>query len=332
MENCGNHIAGITSLMNKQNVNQQVDLNRIENSVLNTKQATPPPVIHTEKSDIDKLAEELGLNLGPTMKIINLDDDIPSVRIESVAGPPSVASKCTHCSVCSKCSRRSTHLHKENKQDATYKAPVTMQQHVSTNEHENKMKVMSVFDDMRKTRTADFSMDMERTRDNKTNKIEQISNIVSTLDEEGMDISSIKIPSIDAPIEEIDSVLSLVSMKLNRTRYSSIFEELVIGGAEFMESKLNGTVAIPPFGWKPDYTGYSNTVNVKLHRMRCETSQIVGNAVEGMGLSSTSRILLELLPSLLLYPKTNAKHKKSADSYMNIRNKINNDWDALNNV
>jgi hypothetical protein len=59
--------------------------------------------------------------------------------------------------------------------------------------------------------------------------------------------------------------------------------------------------------------------------------------MEKMNIGSTTRILLELLPSLLLYPKTNAlgKKKKSGDiagSFGNIRSRVENDWDAWNNV
>jgi hypothetical protein len=148
---------------------------------------------------------------------------------------------------------------------------------------------MEVMGDLRKEHKTGYSMDIERTRDMKSNKIEQICNIVSSLEEEGVEIKGLNIPSTDSSMEEIDSVLNLVNMKMNRTRYSSMFEDIVIGAAEFMESKLDGTRTIPPFNWKPDYTGYSNTVSVKLHRMRYETSKLVGGGMEKLNIGSTTR-------------------------------------------
>jgi hypothetical protein len=62
-------------------------------------------------------------------------------------------------------------------------------------------------------------------------------------------------------------------------------------------------------GWKPDYTGYHNTVNVKLHRMRFETSQVVGNVIEKYNIGPTTRIIMELLPSFFLYPRQQRKQR-----------------------
>jgi hypothetical protein len=81
----------------------------------------------------------------------------------------------------------------------------------------------------------------------------------------------------------------------------------MMGAAEFVESVFDGETEIPVLGWKPDYTGYRNTVQTKLMRMRFETSQIVASAVQGYDMGPTSRILLELIPSLLLYPSQNRR-------------------------
>jgi len=64
---------------------------------------------------------------------------------------------------------------------------------------------------------------------------------------------------------------------------------------------------VPLVGWKPDYTGYHNSVNVKLHRMRFETSQVVGNIIERYNIGPTTRIIMELLPGFFLYPRQQKK-------------------------
>jgi hypothetical protein len=358
MDKGGAHLSGITSLMNKQHINQNADIDQIERIVLNNNNVAEPKK-EDYNLEVNKLAKELGLDFGTGLKIVVLDDEA------SIKAPPSVKSNksnCSHCSKCSKCSQRNPHTHNKDvpyrstredtykpredtyrSREDTYK-PYSTERHkdnvkedvVETDEHYKKSKVMEVMGDLRKEHKTGFSMNVERTRDTKSNKIEQICNIISSLDEEGVDVKSFNIPSTDASMEEIDSILNLVNMKMNRTRYSSMFEDIVIGAAEFMESKLDGTRNIPPFNWKPDYTGYSNTVSVKLHRMRYETSKLVGNGMEKLNIGSTTRILMELLPSLVLYPKTNANHRKKSDnvagSFGNIRGKLENDWDALNKV
>jgi hypothetical protein len=346
MDKAGNYLSGITTLMNKQHINQFANLEQIEQRVLNN--ITHVDVVPNDYNmEVDKLARELGLDFGTGLKLVKLDDVDDEIPPRQQPSPPSVKSnksKCSHCSNCSKCSRRSGTIPMRPQQSRIqpsreYVDNVKEDTRIDiTDEHDKKTKIMEVFSDMRKTNRTGFSMNIERTRDSKSNKIEQICNIISTLDEEGVDIRGFTIPSMDSTMEEIDSVLNLVNMKMNRTRYSSLFEEIVIGGAEFMESKLDGTRAIPPFNWKPDYTGYSNTVSVKLHRMRYETSKLVGNSMEKLNIGSTARILMELLPSLLLYPKTNSNRRREhsdsgiAGSFGNIRGKVENEWDSINNI
>ena len=92
----------------------------------------------------------------------------------------------------------------------------------------------------------------------------------------------------------------------------------------------------------------SSTVNVKLHRLRFETSQIVGDIVEKNNVSPITRILLELVPGLLLYPRVRSKQKvatgtkklsnnNSTKSYNSIRAKLEpdaqkDDWGNMNDI
>ena len=130
-----------------------------------------------------------------------------------------------------------------------------------------------------------------------------------TLDEEGIDCSSVSRPSLSAPMSEIDSVLGVLRLKNDRNRYSTIAEEMILGGAEAVATVFDGTRTIPILGWTPDYTGYPTTVNTKLHRMRYETSQVVGGIISRHNFGASTRILLELLPSFLLYPKAQKRQR-----------------------
>ena len=57
-------------------------------------------------------------------------------------------------------------------------------------------------------------------------------------------------------------------------------------------------------GRKPDLTGWSDTVKVKLRRMRYETSTFVQEVMQEYNMSAGTRLALELLPSMFLYSRS----------------------------
>tara|TARA_B110000908_G_C10171128_1_gene410887 strand:+ start:90 stop:932 length:843 start_codon:yes stop_codon:yes gene_type:complete len=217
-----------------------------------------------------------------------------------------------------------------------------------TQEQVKKDHISGVLKEIRGETHNTFSTDVERVQDLKANKLEQIASLKMSLEEEGIDTVAIPNPSISAPIEEVDGVLNLLLRKNNRYRYASLAEEVISAGAEVLESVLDGNRTIPLVNWRPDYTGYSSTVNVKLHRLRFDTSQIVGDIIEKHNISPFSRILMELGPSLLLYPKIRQKQKtatvvssltsnNSNKAFNHIRNQTtkdsqSNDWSDMSNV
>ena len=184
------------------------------------------------------------------------------------------------------------------------------------------------------TETA-IGEEKERLRDNKASKLEQIGQLRMALEDEGIDCTSVTKPNMDSSIDEIDGVLNILRLKNDRNRYSTLAEEIILGVAEGIETVFNGTRRIPILGWRPDYTGYHNTVNVKLHRMRFETSQVVGSIIEKRKISPTARIALELLPSFLLYPRQQKIQKESSkslyDGYAS-NNKITDARSAYNSI
>lgn len=180
-----------------------------------------------------------------------------------------------------------------------------------TEEQERRRHINSVMGDMRQETRTSFGVEHERVQDVKASKLEQIGQLRMTLEEEGVDCSGVGAPSMSSPIDEIDSVLAILKLKNDRNRYSSLAEEVILGLAEGIETVFDGTREMPVVGWKPDYTGYHNTVNVKLHRMRFETSQVVGNVIEKYNIGPTTRIIMELLPSFFLYPRQQHKQRGS---------------------
>jgi hypothetical protein len=173
----------------------------------------------------------------------------------------------------------------------------------ATDEQRRRRHINSVVTDIRGETRTSFGVEAEREQDLKASKLEQIGQLRMTLEEEGIDCESVSNPTSASPMAEIDSVLNILRLKNDRNRYSSLAEEVILGCAEGLETVFDGTREVPFLGWRPDYTGYNATINVKLHRMRFETSQVVGNAIQRFNIGPTSRILMELFPSLVLYPK-----------------------------
>jgi hypothetical protein len=178
-----------------------------------------------------------------------------------------------------------------------------------TDEQERRRHINSVVSDIRGETRTTFGVERERVQDIKASKLEQIGQLRMTLEEEGIDCNGVSNPTSESPMEEIDSVLNILRLKNDRNRYSSLAEEVILGFAEGIETVFDGSRAVPLVGWRPDYTGYHNTVNIKLHRMRFETSQVVGNIIEKYNVGPTARIVMELLPSFFLYPRQQKKQR-----------------------
>jgi hypothetical protein len=178
-----------------------------------------------------------------------------------------------------------------------------------TEEQEHRNHINSVVSDISGETRTTFGVERERIQDIKASKLEQIGQLRQALEEENIDCKAVKMPSPESPMEEIDSVLNILRLKNDRNRYSSMAEEVILGAAEGIETVFDGTRAVPLLGWRPDYTGYHNTVNVKLHRMRFETSQVVGKIIEKYNIGPTARIIMELLPSFFLYPRQQKKQR-----------------------
>lgn len=161
--------------------------------------------------------------------------------------------------------------------------------------------------------------DRIRERDAKNAKLEQIAQLRISLDEEGVDCKNIPVPTVDSTNDEIDAALSFLQLKHDRIRYSTLAEEIIISGVEGLEWVLDGTREIPIVGWRPDYTGYSQVAKLKLYRMRSETSQIASRFIGDNRISPAVRIGMELLPSFLMYPRTQKKQRGSPGIQTDLR-------------
>ena len=237
----------------------------------------------TDASVLSRLGKELGINLAGTRRRGKRRD-----RVRRRSSEPSAEG-----------SEESSRGHRHNHHRSGR----------ATDEQERRRHIEAVMGDLHdETRTVGGEV-AERSRDVMASKLEQIGQLRMTLEEEGVDCGGVGDPTLTSPPEEIDSVLNILKLKNDRNRYSSLAEEVILGLAEGIETVLDGSREIPVLNWKPDYTGYHNTVLVKLHRMLFETSSVVGSVIEKHNVGAPARIVMELLPSFFLYPRQQRKQK-----------------------
>ena len=146
-----------------------------------------------------------------------------------------------------------------------------------------------------------FSVEKEKEEDDKAILLEQIDMLITNLKDEGIDVS--RVPEVDnsSPIEDIENVHKILRLKNDRNRYCSFSEECILAGSHTLEWLFDGKKQY--IGRRPDLRGWSATVNIKLRRMRYDTSTFVSEVMQDYNLGHGTRILFELLPSLFLYSK-----------------------------
>lgn len=170
-----------------------------------------------------------------------------------------------------------------------------------TTEERKQDHVNKVLGSMDKSNDDAEFVQQEDEEDMMAKTLEQIDLLKSNLDSEGIDLSRIQELNGGSSYKEARSVLRILQIKNDRLRYCDFFEEAVISVAYGLEGIFNGQREI--FGSKIDMTGYSDTVKVKLKRMRYDTSNFVSNIMQGYNISSGWRIALELIPSLFMYSR-----------------------------
>ena len=170
-----------------------------------------------------------------------------------------------------------------------------------THEEIRQKQIDRVLSKIDKSGEKDQYLQEEDAEDEMARIIEQVDLLRSNLEAEGVDLSRIQPINTNSNAKEAKAVLKILQIKNDRMRYCDMFEEAIIAGAYALESVFDGKNVW--FGKQIDLTGWSETVKVKLRRMRYDTSQFVSDTVKGFTVGSGWRILLELLPSLFLYSR-----------------------------
>jgi hypothetical protein len=170
-----------------------------------------------------------------------------------------------------------------------------------TKEEARQKEIAQVMSKIDHSKEPDTYLQEEDAEDEMARIVEQVDLLRSNLESEGVDLSRIQNITTDSNRKEAKAVLKILQIKNDRMRYCDVFEEMLIAGAYTLESVFDGKNVW--FGKQIDLTGWSETVKVKLRRMRYDTSQFISDTVKGYSIGSGWRILLELLPSLFLYSR-----------------------------
>jgi vacuolar-type H+-ATPase subunit I/STV1 len=226
--------------------------------------------------------------------------------------------------------------HSKNNGSSTYKAPYNLddddesddkpkdtktwsandpddeQLNTMTNEERKQKYVNKVLDNFEKNDDEAEFVQQADEEDEMAKIIEQIDLLRTNLDNEGVNLERIPDVDVNTSKKEARSVLKILQIKNDRLRYCDFFEEVILAGAYGLENIFNGKREI--FGSNVDLTGYSDTVKVKLRRMRYDTSNFVSSVMQGYNISSGWRIMLELVPSLFLYSRD--RRLKANDNLM----------------
>jgi hypothetical protein len=157
----------------------------------------------------------------------------------------------------------------------------------------------------------DNYLSAEHENDEKLSLIEEINDLVSVFKEAGEDISSIRIPSIDDPIEIIRGTLHSLIIRNDRKRYGSLADDCIMLIATSVAQIFNGDREW--FGFKPDLSGWPQHLRPKLRRMRHDTAQVTGSLLNNYHFGVGGRILLELVPSMITYARDHSGANKKRD-------------------
>lgn len=181
--------------------------------------------------------------------------------------------------------------------------PSLSSREVRLTEEERRQKVLNQA--LAGVENKNFSIEKEKEEDDKAILLEQIDMLTTNLIDEGIDVSRVPVPIIGgetpSTLDEIANIHKMLRLKNDRNRYCSFAEECILAASHTLEWMFDGKKTY--IGRRPDLRGWSATVNIKLRRMRYDTSTFVSEVMQDYNLGHGTRIAFELIPSLFLYSK-----------------------------
>lgn len=171
-----------------------------------------------------------------------------------------------------------------------------------------------------------FTLEKDQQDELRALRLDQIAAMRESLLDDGIDCS--KIPEVTSDSDDvlIESVHRLLNIRSDRAKYSTFAEEFILTGVMGLETLFDGQNIY--FGkYRPDLTGWNQSVLAKIKKVRPEMGALVGSVMREYQISPWFRIMFELVPSALLHMRLQAQKNTKTD--------ISNDpvfQDALNKM
>ena len=159
----------------------------------------------------------------------------------------------------------------------------------------------------------DYSFARVKEEQNKINMLGEIDILMEDLAEEGVDLSKIPQVGPDSSTPEIANVLRSLRYKESRARGGDLAEQMIMLMAKGAEKFCNGERSIA--GYRPNLKGWSHTVAPKIRRLRNPAGELVHKVIEDSEMGPVGRLLLEIVPSAILYSATQSQQIREEGIY-----------------
>ncbi len=319
-------IVGLDSVINSDNIKPGMssqDLKNLEELMINGglmhKKAVDPG--DTLEQELKEAAKQLGIDYGTQTKSTNSNTyaatpniDAPKYPVEKYPVQDDVVTSDDEDNI--EVSEEETNIFADNnrqtfgKESANDYNSAGKDLRTRTHEQQRRSHINAVMGNM----DDNISIEIEKKEDLKYAMLAEIDILLGSLENENVNLS--RIPEVDytSDFSVVDSALRMLRHKNDHVRYCGFANEVILFGAYAMEELFNGERTF--FNkYRPNLTGWSNNVNVKLERMRVDTSQIVSNVMHDNNISPLCRILLELIPNCIMHSKSQKQQYNQPSLY-----------------
>ena len=296
-------IAGIHMMMNGDDVESQFDLEEMEKNIINGKFLVNQEDLKKNMAD-DYMNSMMNLDLDTTSGPSRNNFDDFDNRAESEAEQDNYPSSRQDNYPSSRQDNYPSSRHSIDNMD------------IHTKEHERSQHINEFLRDDSDDDDDTYDMNPERIEDNEAMIVEQIEHLKTELESEGCDVSKYEINKGDS-YDHIKKIWEKLKLKSQYKTYSNMFDEGVLLIANGVEWAFDGKKDY--YGYRPNMDGWSDTVNLKLKRMRLETATLISGVIQRYKMSSGISIFAQLAVSGILYSVTKSKSietdKSETESY-----------------
>ena len=195
-----------------------------------------------------------------------------------------------------------------------------------TNEERKRSHISNVLSNIHNEDKDEMDLlQQEEEEDEMAKILEQIDMLRTNLEDAGVDVSKVPQVSTNTPKKDAKKIMKILRIKNDRLSYRDMFEESILAAAYGLEQAFDGKREW--FGYRPDLTGWPDTVQTKLKRLRVDTSTLVSDIMRGHNIGSGWRIVLDLLPSMFFYSRqrrvNNSDNLISDDRYKEAMRNLN---------